>query len=91
VALAAASNSVAVILTAVATLTIALGGTITALAGLIPLIRRSKRTEIKIDTVHNLVNQQHTDLVNYQAALERALVSAGVPIPPDQSKGPISN
>jgi hypothetical protein len=88
VALAAASSSVAGILTAVATLAIAIGGVITALTGIIPLIRRTKRLEAKVDGVHTIVNQQHTDLVNYQATLERALMAAGVPIPRDQSKGP---
>ena len=54
---------------------------ITALAG----YRRSKLVERKVDAVHVIVNQQHTDLTNYQRALIRALEDKGIAVPIDQS------
>jgi Na+-transporting NADH:ubiquinone oxidoreductase subunit NqrF len=53
----------------------------------IPLIRRTKHIEAQNIEIHTLVNQSHTDLLNYQAALLRALNSAGIEIPEDQSAG----
>ena len=39
----------------------------------------------RVGVVHTLVNQQHTDLKNYQAALIRALEAQGIEVPVDQS------
>lgn len=47
----------------------------------------AKVVEAKVDQVHTLVNQQHTDMNNYQAALIRALESRGIEVPVDQSIG----
>lgn len=47
--------------------------------------RQAGRLERKVDVVHNLVNQQQTDLKNYQRALIRALQAAGIAVPEDQS------
>lgn len=40
---------------------------------------------LRVNVVHKIVNQAHTDLVNYQAALIRALESRGIEVPVDQS------
>ena len=66
------------IVTAIATVITALGGLILAFAVIIPILRNVKQ-------VHTIVNQQQTDLKNYQAALIRALHDAGIKVPLDQS------
>jgi hypothetical protein len=78
-------SSVAGIVTAAASCLIAAGGLVTALTTMIPLLRRTKVLEGKVDGVHKIVNQQRTDAMNYQAALLRALTKAGIEIPEDQS------
>lgn len=78
-------SSVAGIITAVGTSLLALGGLVTALTTLIPLLKRTKRLESKVDGVHTIVNQQRTDMMNYQAALVASLRKAGIEIPVDQS------
>jgi hypothetical protein len=45
----------------------------------------------RVGVVHNLVNQQHTDLKNYQAALIRALEAQGIEVPIDQSAPPTTS
>jgi hypothetical protein len=42
-------------------------------------------TTEKVQEVHKIVNQQRTDMTNYQEALKRALSAAGIEIPIDQS------
>jgi len=74
-------STLAGVITASASAFTALALIITAIAGLLA----ARRADRKIDTVHKLVNQQHTDLKNYQRALVRALESAGVTVPVDQS------
>ena len=76
------------IITASATALIAVGGIITALGVFLPILRQTRATVAKVDQVHQLVNQQHTDLVRYQAALVKALRTAGVEVPDDQSLPP---
>jgi uncharacterized membrane protein len=66
------------VVTATATLVIAVGGVITALTVFLPMFRQVKQ-------VHTIVNQQQTDLRNYQAALIIALKEGGVKVPIDQS------
>lgn len=66
------------IITAVSTLVVAIGGFISAFTLLLPLLRSSR-------AVHGLVNGQRTDALRYQAALIKALRSAGVEVPEDQS------
>jgi hypothetical protein len=39
----------------------------------------------RVNVVHKIFNQQHTDLKNYQAALIRALQDKGIDVPLDQS------
>jgi hypothetical protein len=51
---------------------------ITAFTLLIPILRQTKK-------VHEIVNQQRSDLVNYQRALIHALQLAGLEVPLDQS------
>ena len=66
----------------------AMGTVMTALALVITALterRRSKRVEHKVDQVHIIVNQQRTDTMNYQRALVRALETAGIDVPEDQS------
>lgn len=40
---------------------------------------------LRVNVVHKLVNQAHTDAMNYQAALIRALEAKGIEVPTDQS------
>lgn len=75
------ATTVVGIITAIGTACTAVALVITALAAL----KRASKIEHKIDTVHVIVNQQHTDMVNYQRALVRALEVAGVAVPTDQS------
>jgi len=72
-------------ISAVAAVFTAIALVITAVAGLMA----ARRAGRKIDAVHTIVNQQHTDLVNYQRALIRALEGAGINVPVDQSAEPI--
>lgn len=39
----------------------------------------------RVNVVHKIVNQQHTDMKNYQGALIRALEAKGITVPIDQS------
>jgi Na+-transporting NADH:ubiquinone oxidoreductase subunit NqrF len=78
------ATTIVSIITASAAVFTAVALVITAVTGLI----RSRKTEAKIDDVHKLVNQQQTDLKNYQRALIAALSKAGVEVPADQSAQP---
>jgi hypothetical protein len=69
----------AAVVTAGASFVTALGGLILAFTVLLPLLRTSKET-------HKLVNQAHTDAINYQNALIRALKDSGIVVPRDQSQ-----
>jgi hypothetical protein len=89
---ALAPVSITGIATAIATVLTAIGGVILSVTVLIPLLhetRHVKQTteDVKVtteDTKH-LVNQQRTDMVNYQRALVRTLKSHGIEVPTDQS------
>lgn len=83
-----APSTFAGIITAVATVITALGGLILAFAVIIPILRRTKAVEDKIDGVHKIVNQQQTDLRNYIRALQRSIKDQGGSIPIDQSITP---
>lgn len=69
------------IIAAVGTLLTAIALVITAWTN----SRNTRRVECKVEEVHKIVNQQHTDMKNYQAALIRALEARGVEVPIDQS------
>jgi hypothetical protein len=73
-------------ITAIAATITALGGLVVVLTVFLPMLRLTKHT-------NHLVNQQQTDLRNYQRALIEALKRAGVEIPADQSRtnGPGGN
>jgi hypothetical protein len=45
----------------------------------------------RVNVVHKIVNQAHTDLMNYQRALIRALEDKGVEVPRDQSIPPVGD
>jgi hypothetical protein len=77
-ATATAASSVAGIVTAFSAAVTAIGGVIVVLTVFIPMLRTTKE-------VKHIVNQQQTDLKNYQRALIDALKIAGVDIPVDQS------
>ena len=88
-------SAAAAIVTAFASTLTALGGLVLAFAVLLPILRRTRSTENKVDRqvdalaqVHTMVNQQRTDAQRYQDALIRALNAAGVDVPIDQSLGP---
>ena len=68
----------AAIITAGASAVTALGGVIVAFTVLIPSLRIAKNT-------HTLANQSHTDAINYQNALIRALKEKNIEVPVDQS------
>lgn len=68
----------AAIITAGASAITAVGGVIVAFTVLIPSLRIVKNT-------HTLVNQSHTDAINYQNALIRALKDKGIDVPVDQA------
>lgn len=71
-------SSLAGIITAFASVLIAVGGIITAFSVLIPILRQTR-------AVHKIVNQQRTDMLRYQQALIRALAAHGIAVPLDQS------
>jgi hypothetical protein len=82
----------AAIVTAFATLFVAISGVIAALTLFLPVLRLSRtnakkidNVESKVDGVHVIVNQQRTDQLNYQRALIRALQDQGIAVPVDQS------
>lgn len=83
--LVAASSTAAGIVTAITTSMIAVGGLITAIGVLIPILRQTRETKTTVTEVHTIVNQQKTDMQRYQRALVAALHEAGVAIPDDQS------
>ena len=69
------------IITAVGSVITACALVISALALLVPILRTAKRTE-------HMVNQTHTDLLNYQALLIRTLDQAGLDVPEDPAHAP---
>ena len=72
-------NNTAQILTAIASIVTALGLLVISVTTLVPILRKVKQVEVH-------VNQQQTDLRNYQAALVRSLKLGGIEVPVDQSK-----
>lgn len=68
------------IITAVAATITAVGGVIVAITVLIPMLRTARQT-------HTIVNQQRTDMRNWNRALVRALEAHGIEVPRDQSLG----
>lgn len=68
----------AAIITTGASVITALGGVIVAFTVLIPSLHIAKNT-------HTLVNQSHTNAINYQNALIRALKENNIEVPVDQS------
>jgi hypothetical protein len=71
-------STMAQIITAYAAVITAIGGLLAVVIVLIPLLLTARST-------HKIVNQQQTDLRNYQAALIRALEEKGITVPVDQS------
>lgn len=78
-------SSLAGIITAIATALIAVGGVITSITVLLPILRGTRQNGRQIGEVHTLVNQQATDARRYNERLIEALNTAGVPIPRDSS------
>lgn len=74
-------STLAGVITAIGTLVTASALVITAIGGFLT----ARRIDRKVETVHSLVNQQHTDLKNYQRTLIRALEDKGITVPIDQS------
>lgn len=79
------STSVAGLITAIATALIAVGGVITSITVLVPILRGTRANTKQIVEIHTMVNQQRTDMSRYQERLIEALVAGGVAIPPDSS------
>jgi UPF0716 family protein affecting phage T7 exclusion len=83
------TTSVATLVTAIATALIAIGGVITSVTVLLPILRGTRANSRQIIEVHTMVNQQRTDQLRYQERLIEALTAAGVAVPPDSSlRGP---
>lgn len=80
-----AASTWAGVISAIAGVITAVGGLYAALAVFIPAQRAAKHT---LDDVHKIVNQQRTDMTNFNRALIRALKDANVPVPVDQSVEP---
>ncbi len=90
------------IITAIATVITALGGFALAIGVLIPSLKVGREakaaavqardvaaeTSSRTEEVHVIVNQQRTDMTRYNEALVRALRSAGIEVPIDQSIPP---
>jgi len=79
-----AQSTLAGVITAIGTVFTALGLLVTAISGLI----RSRKVEAKVDVVHKIVNQQRTDMQNYNRALINALQKHNIEVPTDQSLPP---
>jgi hypothetical protein len=79
-----ASSSVAGIIAAVGTLITSLA----LLVGAIPLLLKTLRD---LRQVHEIVNQQRTDMQRYQRALVASLIAHGIDVPVDQSIDPEDN
>ena len=78
-------SSLAGIITAVATVLIAIGGLITSITVLLPILRGTRANTAQIAEVHVMVNQRLTDAQRYQERLMEELVSRGIAIPRDSS------
>jgi UPF0716 family protein affecting phage T7 exclusion len=78
-------SSIAGIITAVATVLIAVGGLITSFTVLLPILRGTRDNHRQIVEVHTMVNQQRTDSLIRQEQLMQALIAAGVAVPRDTS------
>lgn len=79
-------SSLAGIITAIAAVITAVGGVLLAVGVLIPNLRETRHLRRETKAVHEIVNQQRTDMMRYQRALVGALKKAGVDVPEDQSK-----
>jgi len=75
------ASTLAGVITACGTMFTAVALIITAVAGLV----RSRKVEAKVDDVHKIVNQQRTDMQNYNRALINALQRHDIEVPADQS------
>lgn len=73
------------LVTAVATVITALGGLVLAIGVLIPILRNTRDTKAQVQSVHTIVNQQHTDQQRYIIALTEILRAQGIEVPVDQS------
>jgi len=84
-----AESSVAGVITAAGLLITAVSGLFVALTRFLPEVRRMRKaaeaTQAVVDEVHTIVNQQRTDMTNFNRALIRALNEGGIPVPVDQS------
>ena len=85
-------SSLAGIITAVATVLIAVGGLVTAVTVLVPILRGTRSnagsiaaTGKAVTEIHVLVNQRLTDATRYNERLAEELVSHGIPVPRDSS------
>lgn len=68
----------------------AVGGLITVIVSAIVNLRRAEamKTEIKSDVkaVHEIVDQQHADMLAYQKTLIDALIARGIEIPENKPR-----
>jgi hypothetical protein len=78
-------STLASVITAIAVCITAVGGVIAALTLFIPILRNTRTLRNEVAEVHTIVNQQRTDLQNWNRALVRALKDAGITVPIDQS------
>lgn len=65
----------------------ATAGLVTAIGGVILLLRKVKQLDQKTEHVRELVNSNHQAMLRREGVLISALQQAGVAIPPDESLG----
>lgn len=67
----------------------AVGGLVTVITASVVSLRRidSVKTELKgeVQAVHQIVNQQRTDMLAYQKTLIDVLIAKGIHVPTDKS------
>jgi hypothetical protein len=76
------ATSISDIITAFAGILTAASLLLGALAVFLPAMRKLNK---RVDSVHDLVNGQHTALVRYNAELIQLLQAHGIAVPPDPS------
>jgi len=64
----------------------AIGGAWVTFRVFLPNYKKTIETSKQTIEIHQIVNQQRTDMKRYQAVLVNALLAHGIEIPDDQSK-----
>jgi hypothetical protein len=78
-------GTLAQFLTLIFTMIIAAGGAVAVVKVWLPGKRTAEQTKQQTIEIHQIVNQQRTDMQRYQAVLVQALHQHGITVPQDQS------